>query len=406
MADYYPLIARAVAGLPQNTHAARRALYNRARNALIAQLRDRTPTPGESDITRERRALEDAIQNVEAEIEAGVKIASPARVAFQQTVKAKILYGGIAVLLLPALAFGVRSCYLAEGAYDNVHAPELEFIGATGQQDSVPTFRDSPTFELKFQPIDNRRAFVEVVTDAQYEIKSKESYVGGWGPNQGYWGGTIVDARVVAGKSIVQLRSGQITPGKYWVRTALFVGKTYSGESPFEVTMYNLVGAPIDYKDGYYFLFEGGKRVSYAASRYYPFYMLGNDRPLSGSPIAQTSPESEQLYKVAIERYFNAYIKADLDTLLDALDPAGPMYPKPPAIKQLRETVTSNALQGAATVREIKVIEQSSEKARVSVTMFMRVDVNRDGSFREETSHPTCELRLGEGKWRIFNCST
>ena len=39
MADYYPLIARAVAGLEKNTGENRRALYERARTALVAQLR-------------------------------------------------------------------------------------------------------------------------------------------------------------------------------------------------------------------------------------------------------------------------------------------------------------------------------------------------------------------------------
>jgi two-component sensor histidine kinase len=37
MADYYLLIARAVAGLNENTGEARRALYGRARAALEAQ---------------------------------------------------------------------------------------------------------------------------------------------------------------------------------------------------------------------------------------------------------------------------------------------------------------------------------------------------------------------------------
>src|SRR3954470_17357671 len=67
MADYYPLIARAVAGLEKNTGDARRALYERARTALVAQLRGVTPALSESDVTRERLALEEAVRKVEAE---------------------------------------------------------------------------------------------------------------------------------------------------------------------------------------------------------------------------------------------------------------------------------------------------------------------------------------------------
>ena len=67
MADYYPLIARAVAGLDKNTGDARRALYERARAALVAQLRGVSPALDESDVTRERLALEEAIRKVEGE---------------------------------------------------------------------------------------------------------------------------------------------------------------------------------------------------------------------------------------------------------------------------------------------------------------------------------------------------
>jgi hypothetical protein len=67
MADYYPLIARAVTGLDKNTGENRRALYERARTALVNQLRSVKPTLDESDITRERLALEDAIRKVEAD---------------------------------------------------------------------------------------------------------------------------------------------------------------------------------------------------------------------------------------------------------------------------------------------------------------------------------------------------
>src|SRR5437016_5870161 len=67
MADYHPLIARAVAGLDKNTGDGRRALYERARTALVAQLRSVEPALNETDITRERLALEEAIRKVEAE---------------------------------------------------------------------------------------------------------------------------------------------------------------------------------------------------------------------------------------------------------------------------------------------------------------------------------------------------
>ena len=67
MTDYYPLIARAVEGLDRSTGEARRALYERARDALVAQLRSNQPALFEADITKERLALEEAIRKVEAE---------------------------------------------------------------------------------------------------------------------------------------------------------------------------------------------------------------------------------------------------------------------------------------------------------------------------------------------------
>lgn len=67
LADYYPLIARAVAGLPQNTEPDRRALYERARNALAKQLRVQTPALSQSQFAQERQSLEEAIRKVETE---------------------------------------------------------------------------------------------------------------------------------------------------------------------------------------------------------------------------------------------------------------------------------------------------------------------------------------------------
>jgi hypothetical protein len=68
MADYYPLIARAISGLdPSAPGESRRALYERARAALIAQLRSVQPPLSESEITRERLSLEEAVRKVESE---------------------------------------------------------------------------------------------------------------------------------------------------------------------------------------------------------------------------------------------------------------------------------------------------------------------------------------------------
>jgi hypothetical protein len=67
MTDYHPLIARAVEGLQKSTGEARRALYERARTALVTQLRSVDPPLSETEITKERLALEDAIRRVEGE---------------------------------------------------------------------------------------------------------------------------------------------------------------------------------------------------------------------------------------------------------------------------------------------------------------------------------------------------
>jgi hypothetical protein len=81
MADYQPLIQRAIAGLDKNTGEARRALYERARTALVAQLRGVKPPLQEAEITRERLALEEAIRKVEAESARRTRVDPPAAAA-------------------------------------------------------------------------------------------------------------------------------------------------------------------------------------------------------------------------------------------------------------------------------------------------------------------------------------
>lgn len=67
MADYYPVLTRAVAALDPNTAETRRAVYERARQAIVKQLRSYDPPLSESEITKERLGLEEAVRKIEAE---------------------------------------------------------------------------------------------------------------------------------------------------------------------------------------------------------------------------------------------------------------------------------------------------------------------------------------------------
>ncbi|MHC5656045.1 hypothetical protein [Stappia sp. ICDLI1TA098] len=67
MADYYPVLKKTVAALPENTGAARREIYQRARKAIVAQLKAYDPPLSPSDITSEQLRLEECIRRVEAE---------------------------------------------------------------------------------------------------------------------------------------------------------------------------------------------------------------------------------------------------------------------------------------------------------------------------------------------------
>ena len=67
MADYYPLIRRAVGALDKKSKEARRVLYDRARAALADRLQRVDPPLSDTNLEHERLALEDAIGKVEAD---------------------------------------------------------------------------------------------------------------------------------------------------------------------------------------------------------------------------------------------------------------------------------------------------------------------------------------------------
>ncbi|AWB21823.1 histidine kinase [Methylobacterium currus] len=67
MADYYPLLARALEALPDRSPDLRHTVYERARAALIGQLRSLDPPLSETDIEAERVSLDRAIARLEIE---------------------------------------------------------------------------------------------------------------------------------------------------------------------------------------------------------------------------------------------------------------------------------------------------------------------------------------------------
>ncbi|MGB6660201.1 MAG: hypothetical protein WBE90_14175 [Xanthobacteraceae bacterium] len=68
MADYYPVIARAVSRLPSQTDEARQAIYRRARTAFREGLRAHDPQLSPAELATEQFALEAAISRVETEL--------------------------------------------------------------------------------------------------------------------------------------------------------------------------------------------------------------------------------------------------------------------------------------------------------------------------------------------------
>jgi hypothetical protein len=78
MAEYRPLLIRAISRLEANTQAGRQSVYANARAGLVALLTPGgRPSISEDEFRRERRALEDAIRQIESSMTVGA--ANPRR---------------------------------------------------------------------------------------------------------------------------------------------------------------------------------------------------------------------------------------------------------------------------------------------------------------------------------------
>lgn len=98
MAEYYAVLKKAVGGLDAGSGEVRRAVYDKARNALISQLKAIDPPLAASEISRQRLELEEAIRRVERET------ASEARDALRQRPSESELAANIATSIATDLS--------------------------------------------------------------------------------------------------------------------------------------------------------------------------------------------------------------------------------------------------------------------------------------------------------------
>lgn len=77
MADFYPVLSRAIAGLADQSPETRRAIYDRAKLVLVTQLSKIQPPLSEEETARQHQALDDVIARIEREQAATNSTPSP-----------------------------------------------------------------------------------------------------------------------------------------------------------------------------------------------------------------------------------------------------------------------------------------------------------------------------------------
>jgi hypothetical protein len=180
MADYHPLITRAVEGLANNTAEARRTLYERARAALVAQLRGIDPPLSEAEITRERLALEDSIRKVEAE--AVRKARSEPRPAAPRSIQTTTRpYGGAAPSASPgAQGSGAAGWRARASAPSNTIPPsgaETRFA-ETAQKEAPSTVRVNESVSNEAPLAESRASARSRLLNARTTQRPREDFKG------------------------------------------------------------------------------------------------------------------------------------------------------------------------------------------------------------------------------------
>jgi len=148
MAEYYPLLAKAVAGLADSTPDTRRAVYERARKALLGQLRKLEPPVPEAAVEREGQALDEAIEKLEAEFAAQAEAdAAAAEAAETEAAKAEADTAADATTAVPPSAVAASDEKLSPPA--GLVMPQPVQVEAETTKAEPPKLASEPP---KFEP--------------------------------------------------------------------------------------------------------------------------------------------------------------------------------------------------------------------------------------------------------------
>jgi hypothetical protein len=201
MAEYYPLLAKAVSGLPVQTPEARRTVYDRARKALLGQLNAMQPPVPRVDIDREADALDAAIEKLETELDPLSKAIAEAVAAVSTPVAAETMSNDAALAARSDVAVKADTSAMGDAAISDAAARNDAFpkrdLGRF-KREQRPPFEvpkpGKPEAPARFEP-----AAVEVPVMAETPVKVEplpkaETFPGGeaatdfdeWsGPNAG-----------------------------------------------------------------------------------------------------------------------------------------------------------------------------------------------------------------------------
>ncbi|MEM0908393.1 MAG: hypothetical protein AAGJ94_13575 [Pseudomonadota bacterium] len=161
MTDFYSVLQRAVSSLPDGSGPNRRAVYDKARKALLKQLQSFDPPLPSSDVTSQRLALEDAIRKIENEIARQIRTQRALQTAIPKSGTAKS--GGANIraraengeTVSPAAAAAAASAAAARAAEEERAAQRAaDAARAREEQDALlknaiteATFQDEPFAE-------------------------------------------------------------------------------------------------------------------------------------------------------------------------------------------------------------------------------------------------------------------